>query len=98
MIGEILLFGLFDMFVTQILKVWVKSKALVQLIVLAIAIIIGLCTWYWQYLPQQTIQTIVGIWVAAVGIYEILIKRIYGDVVKVAYSKVLKSGKKSRKK
>ena len=97
MIGELLLLGLFDMLVTQFLKRWVKSKLAVHLIVLVIAVIIGLCSWYFQYLPQEAIKTIAGIWIVAVGTYEILIKRI-GDDILIPLLSVNKKSKKKKKK
>ena len=97
MIGEILLLGLFDMIITQVLKKWVKSKLAIHLVVLAIAIIIGLCSWYSEYLPQEVIKTIVGVWIIAIGAYEILIKRIGGDIIVPIYSKVAKKSSKKKK-
>jgi len=98
MIGELLLLALFDMFIVQILKKWVKSSTVIHLIVFVLAIVIGIGAWYWQYLPEATIQSIIAIWATAVGIYEILIKRIGGDVLSPLYLKVTGTPKKKKKK
>ena len=97
MIGEILLLGLFDMLATQVLKRWVKSKLAIHIIVLVIAIIIGLLSWYYQYLPQEVAKTIIGVWVIAIGAYEILIKRVGGDII-IPILTIDKKSKKKKKK
>jgi len=90
MSGEVLLYSFLLMLLTQIVKRWIQPKfgsIGVHLFVLLIAIVIASVQWYAQYLPQYFLETILSIYALAVGWYEILIKRLLGDVV---FPKVVK--------
>ena len=80
MIGELLLLSLFDMLAVQWIKRFIKQKWLIHVVVLAIAIVIALLAWGWNYLPTSVAVAVGVIWVSAVGLYDILIKRVFGGI------------------
>ena len=80
MIGELLLLSLFDMLAVQWIKRFIKQKWLIHVVVLAIAIVIALLAWGWNYLPTSVVAAVGVIWVSAVGLYDILIKRVLGGI------------------
>lgn len=84
MTGELLFYSFLTMALTQIIKRWIQPRwgtLGVHAFVLAIAIIIAVAQWYSQFIPSQVLEAIFAIYALAVGWYEILVKRVVGDVI-----------------